>query len=448
MVEAAFMTTILKWMFAALLSAIIPAVAFDILLSDWNFDVAPPWSWVMVAIIPLAGSTLLILQAKWPAKAGRTACAILISHAAIMLAFGWWRYTIVGISIFIDLLLIAVVLPASLKKGPLGRFSGATIVWAALLFGLGFPAALANSAIVVWRAEAIAGDRPYCIQYASQTDAFAYEPARTLLDLSPLKMQQRLGTAAGMSGAWIVWQAHAVLVISDGKPSFFYWLYNEENFLDVVRSREEDTSRGYYPEPKVFCTPRQHYARQLLAWRHAPGKFDISIAGRQFSVPEEYRPRKNDDALVIDAVSPDFAAYDPGKNRLEQYKYDVRISDARSANLSSALERLISTSSAAEKIEPQFDLNRIQLYVDDGKRRASRGVVYTAYDDAGQLTRLIHCWPANVFPAPSCQLVFLRTGLALALAIEDPSEWQPIEQRLADVLASFEINRAGPTGEH
>src|SRR5215470_17108097 len=87
-------------------------------------------------------------------------------------------------------------------------------------FWVGLPAALANGIVVTWRAEAIAGDRPYCIQYASQTDAFAYEPARTLFDISALKMRQRQGKAAGLSGAWIVWQDHGVLIIADTKLSF------------------------------------------------------------------------------------------------------------------------------------------------------------------------------------------------------------------------------------
>jgi hypothetical protein len=143
--------TILKWMLVALLGAIVPAIAFDTLLSDWTFDVAPSWSWVLVSIIPLASSILLVLQGRWFSNVGRAACAILVLHAAMMILFGWWRHTIVEISVFLDLLLIAVVLPAAVKEFPLGRFSRATIFWTALLFGFGFPAALAK-----WRRRHVA----------------------------------------------------------------------------------------------------------------------------------------------------------------------------------------------------------------------------------------------------------------------------------------------------
>jgi hypothetical protein len=125
----------------------------------------------------------------------------LILHAALM--FGLWEFdfwpAVTGMALFLDLLLIAVIFRPALDIRPLRRFSSATIFWVAVLFGVGLPAALTNGIVVMWRAEAIAGDRPYCIQYASQTDAYAYESARTLFDLSALKMQQRLATPGGWS---------------------------------------------------------------------------------------------------------------------------------------------------------------------------------------------------------------------------------------------------------
>jgi hypothetical protein len=46
--------------------------------------------------------------------------------------------------------------------------------------------------VVVRQAEAAAGERPYCIEYASQHDGFQHKPARTLLHLSPFYMLSRL----------------------------------------------------------------------------------------------------------------------------------------------------------------------------------------------------------------------------------------------------------------
>jgi hypothetical protein len=209
------------------------------------------------------------------------------------------------------------------------------------------------------------------------------------------------------------------------------------------RKAYEDICRICFDAPKVFCTPKVHYARDLPVWWRAPNKFDTSIAGRQFSIPEVYRPRKNGEALVIDAAGPDFEAYDPDKNRLDQSWYEVRIFDASSRNLSSDLEQLLARrglTSGEVKIESQFNLNRIH-------RGVSSGGVYTGYDDAGQLMTLINCRSADSYPSPKCRLMFLNIDVAFDLAIVDPSEWQAIEQRLAQVLVSFEVGRTDRTPE-
>jgi hypothetical protein len=191
-----------------------------------DFDAEPPWSWAIVLTIPLAGSMLLFLRSRRPSKVIWIACAILTLHAATvigMLASGQSWFPIFEMSLFLDLLLIAAVLPAAVRSKPLGGFSRATVFWVSVFFGICLPVALANGIMVVSRAETIAGNRPYCIQYASQTDAFAYEGARTLFDLSALKMQSRI--MAGGSTAYY-FQYHGVLVVQDvGKLSFFNWSY-------------------------------------------------------------------------------------------------------------------------------------------------------------------------------------------------------------------------------
>jgi hypothetical protein len=444
-----FIYTMLKWVLPPLLGAIIPAITFDLLLNDWTLDNEPLWSWVMVPIIPLASLTLLVLQGRWLLIASRTACASLTSYTVIMLVFGRWWQTAGGISVFIALLLGAVVLPTAVALVPLGRFAKATIFWTALFFGVGFPAALANGFVVMWRAESIAGDRPYCIQYASQTDAFAYETARTLFDLSALKMRQRLGTA-GFTGTQFTWQDHAILVIDDRKFTFFNWSYNRENFLDEVRNRQhyEDPDRAYL-KPQVFCILQRHYARQLPIWHRTPGKFDISISGRHFSIPEAYRPRTRSDgvagsALVIDAASPDFDAYDPSKNRNWQFHYDVTIASEEAVDLSSVLKRRIAGREVVN-IEPEFDLRRIQLL--DLLRKNPSYLIYTQYDNAGRLMGLIDCevrysprlLPRNFFD-PNCRYMFVSDGFVFTLQTEGASQWQAIKQRLVDLLASFRVN--------
>jgi hypothetical protein len=305
-------------------------------------------------------------------------------------------------------------------------------------------ARLVNSVVVMTRAEAIAGDRPYCIQYASQTDPFAYEPARTLFDLSAFRMGTRI--ASGGSSKFY-WQNHGILIIDDGTLRFFNWSYRQENFLDDALGAK------YYPSqpnlaPQVFCTPRTHYARRLPIWSHSPGTLDISIAGRQFSIAESYKPRMNGAALVIDAVGPYFTAYYYTEGTFAQFYYDISISDANSESLSSAVERIISKSSAAEKVEPEFNMNKIQLYADDSIRRRSVGSLYASYDDAGRLTRLISCGSKDYIGLPdplNCRYTFLTDGLAFSLRIDDASQWAAIEQKLHDVISSFKSGRPDET---
>lgn len=460
--------SILKWILAALFSVIIPAIAFDILLLDWKFDVEPPWGWATISMIPLVSLTLLVLQDRWLSKFSRPACAILISHAAIMIVSGLAdRYRVVGVSVFVDLLLIAAVSPAAFGVIPLPRFSRATLFWIALLFGVGFPAGLANGVVVMWRAEALAGDRPYCIQYASQTDAFAYEPARTLFDLSALKMQQRLDYTAGFTGAQFVFQRHAVLVFEEGQPRLFSWSYRHEDFLDDVNNWPGHRA------PEVFCTPRKHYARHLPIWWRAPvGNIEFSISGRRFSIPEGYRPRQYSDAvvdlppfgdarwlgsslvgnaLVFDAVSPDFDAYDPSRNANWQYHYDIIIAGEDAVDLSSVLKRRIASYEKPD-IQPEFNLSRIQQR---DLRKFPKNVLYAEYDDAGTVIGLLNCdprygprlLPRNFFD-PNCRYMFVSDGLYFSLRTEGASQWQAIKQRLAHVLASFELNQPDQTRQH
>ena len=179
-----------------------------------------------------------------------------------------------------------------------------------------------------------------------------------------------------------------------------------------------------------------------------PGKFDISISGRHFSIPEAYRPRKRGDglvgnALVIDAAGPDFDAYDPSKNHNWQFYYDVAIASEEVGDLSSLLKRRVAGRDV-DNIDPEFGLSRIQLrQVTLGKK----DVLYTQYDNAGRLIALLDCevrygprlLPRNFFD-PNCKFVFVSDGFVFTLRTEGASRWQAIQQRLVHVLGSFLVN--------
>lgn len=438
---------------AAVLGAMIPAIAFHELLAHrWDFNAEPPWSWATISIVPLASSILLFLPTSRLLMALVSARTMLIMHATIMagmLVVGLWP-SVAGWSLILDLALIAAIsFRPQERLRPLGRYARSTIFWLAALFGAGLPIALAHGFVVFWRAEAIAGDRPYCIQYASQTDAFAYEPARTLFDLSALKMQQRLGTA-GFTGTQFIWQHPAVLIVDDGTPSFFRWSYSQEDFLDEMAYRrlfdsDEILRMLAYSTPRVFCNPALHYGRSLAVWTPSPTSFETTIAGHRLSIPESYLPRKEGQALIIDAVSPDFAPYAPTydrhKLRYWQHSYDVRIVDANSVDLSALFDKRTSSATSTEALAPQLNLQRTQLF----RGKFPTAQILTASDDAGRITDLIDCWAGGVrIPAePYCRYLLTDGGLSFDLSIDDPSQWQDIKQKLTVLLASFE-----PSGPH
>jgi hypothetical protein len=428
-----------KWLCALLCGGIVPFIGCYVFLTyAWDFTAEPGWAWATVSLIPLASTILLFVPPGQQTNASRVACAIMLLHAVLMaglLASGRWQ-PIAGMALLLDLLLIAMVLRSALGWRAPGRFAKATMLWIAVLFGVGVPLALANAAVVVWRAEALAGDRPYCIQYASQTDPFTYEPARTLFDLSALKMQTRL-----MSGGstMFYWQSHAVLVVEDTKRRFFNWSYKAEAFLAETLNHNLQEKEPDRFGPEILCRPAPHYATQLPIWRHEPGNIELSVAGRRFSIPEAYRPRMRRDAVVINAVPPDFAPY----NR-SNYS-DIGVTTDRAVDLSSILKG--STTGEARTVEPEFGLNKTQLYIAGSAhypdRKTLAATLYTAHDGAGRLTNLMTCGSKGLDPwTPNCACWFIADGLTFKLMLADPSQWQAVERTLSEKFASFELNRA------
>jgi hypothetical protein len=145
---------------------------------------------------------------------------------------------------------------------PATGFSKATFLWTGSLFGIGLPLMAANAGVVIWRAESIAGERPYCIEFASQTDVFAYEPVKTLFDLTALKMQARL--VFGQTGTLFTNQHHAILAIQGERTTFLNWSYWQENFLEEVKNRNwYDEPGKRYLNPGVRCRFETHFARRL-----------------------------------------------------------------------------------------------------------------------------------------------------------------------------------------
>jgi hypothetical protein len=431
----------LKWLIAVGCGCVVPAVAFDDFLArPWNFPTEPVWVWPTISLVPLASIVLLFLPSGRVVKVCRLFIAIFAVHAALMLGLrvsGRWL-SIAGAALFIDVLLIAAVFRSVLAGRSPGRFSMATIFWIGALFGVGLPLAFANSFVVAWRAEAIAAGRPYCIQRASQTDPFAYEPAQTLFDLSVFKMQARI--IAGGSSSYH-FQNHAVLVINDRERQFLNWSYGQEKFLDEVLDHE--LVRIGRREPDVVCRTAPHYAKLLPVWWHSPGNIEASIAGRRFSIPEAYRPRMKGEAIIINAASPDFVPYDlQDKNQSHiglQFSSNVTVT-AAAVDLAAILKRRVASFSEARNVEPEFDLNRTQLYL-AGAARPNEPIVtlYTGYDDTGKLTRIIDCGDRSPgHRGPACHYRFAADGLLFELMTDNPSQWSAVDRSLRARMVSFE----------
>ncbi len=209
----------LKWTLAALAGAVLPAAGFCLVLLGTAWTVQPSWVPLTISIVPLAAGLLLPLPAARFEKVYRRAFWAFVLHAALMGAMieaGWWTFA-AGVSLFVDVMLIFA--PGGTPGGR-KRLSKSMIFWVAALFGLCFPLTALNAIVVARQAEAIAAGRPYCIQYASQTDGLRHEPARTLLHLSPFYMLSRL-TGNGNGILTYHFQQHGMLVIDDGPAAVF-----------------------------------------------------------------------------------------------------------------------------------------------------------------------------------------------------------------------------------
>jgi len=422
---------------ALLAGAVLPLALLDAVLT-WPQDFAaePAWSWPLVAILPLAAGALLLISPERRRRLARPAGAILAAHAAlliVMLGLGCW-IAIAGISLFVDLLLVLALAPGLLGLRP-GRLSSATLLWMFVGFGLGFPAALANALVVRWRAEALAGDRPYCIQTASQTDAFAYEPARSLFDLSLVKMQARL--VSGAMGDRFHFQTHAVLFIAGEPPRFLNWSYAHEGFLDeVLNHRRFQDSPPPRFRPVIYCAPRPHFAADLPLWSAAPTLVAETVGQRRFAIPEAYRPRRIDDGFVIDALPPGFAPYDPRADHLPaQFYADISVKSADAVDLPTRLDRWRSWVAAGDAMRaaPEFDLDKLARV-----GPVPEGRLYAGYGADGAPMRTIECGTPITPGEPACRAMFVAGGFAVGLWMADPSQWRAIEDQLTRLVASFE----------
>jgi hypothetical protein len=311
---------------------------------------------------------------------------------------------------------------------------------AAACVGLAFAATFFTSTPVTQSASQIAGSLPYCIQVADVD--VDYRPARTLLDLSGLRMWARSGH-------------HAILVVPDeGRIRLFHWSYRKRDFVAGVF---DGSTEGY--GPGLACAPEVNFAPGLpLLWPLPHDSMTVQFSDWEiYRLPTAYQFRWRTNTvssryMSVAASSPDFR---PITTRWADLSPSER--DANSISIEWNPEWLLSL--MASKPDGQIvertgkyglQASKIIVRGKDGKEYETHQ--YAVHADAqgkGANTTLITCYPpSEPFPAQlypkSCQHRFLNKGRHVYFRHrpDDVPNWQAMQKRVLELFASFAIQGA------
>ncbi len=235
------------------LAALAPILVATMLIEQPWTHTEPPWSWLLVPPLPLIGLTMALSRPSeqaWRALAAIGAATAIVAFS--MLCLGIWPAVAV-VLLAIALMTLCATAPAAFTSRSPRVFGRALLAWTGCVLGFGIVAAFAEEFVIARKAEAYANGRAYCIEYASQKDAFGYEPVTNLFDLNGVKMRARL-TAGGST--MFRFQNHALIMVEadEGRKEWRSWSYTEQAF--VVG----------YGEVKTACAPAPHYVENLPIW--------------------------------------------------------------------------------------------------------------------------------------------------------------------------------------
>ncbi len=141
------------------------------------------------------------------------------------------------------------------------------------------------------RAQAIAGDRPYCIQVAQGVlGVTGYRPAASKLDLAGMTMR-----AAGF-------QFHAVMAVDRGGDFDLYnWSYRQHDWMPLA-NRE-------HAQPVISCRTQNGFVEALPLLKFAGSSAIRQFGNRSLRVPDRYRPAFLPDAtMTFIARAPEFGS--------------------------------------------------------------------------------------------------------------------------------------------
>ena len=233
------------------LAALVPILIGVAQLEQLWTHTDPPWGWLVVAPLPLIGLALALSKSAPIAWRFFTCLSAAIAFIGSMMLYVQYWPAIANLLLASTVPALAGTLPGAIMARPPRLLGRATLVWTGLVLGLGLVAAFAEEFIIARNAEAHANGRPYCLQFASQKNAFEYEPVKTLFDLNGMKMRARL--LAGGSTMFRN-QHHAWLVIEG--QTFLNWSYMTQSFRTDVGGNVS----------LVTCKAEKHFAKHLPTW--------------------------------------------------------------------------------------------------------------------------------------------------------------------------------------
>ncbi|WP_316176143.1 hypothetical protein [Bradyrhizobium sp. SZCCHNRI1073] len=308
------------------------------------------------------------------------------------------------------------------------------LVGLALIVTLLFVAAgAATSLLVAHGAEEIAGSEPYCIQISD--GASDYRPARVWFDLSIFKMRAR-------HDGLLYMQHHAILVV--GEPSnvrLYHWSYLHRVFEPGVINGQIE-GRG----PAITCLQvRDFVGKRLALIPVSPDSYYIRYSGGEtYLIPTVWQAEwsgGSSPSLLLATTAPDFQPLD---RRLMPAEFD-----SNSVFVTWDPEWMLSLMKdppGGEIVEQSREFGLVKTktitHGKDGKEYVGNG--YLAYDDGhGVNTTIIGCGTPSEAVPKSCQHRFINKGRHFYFRHrpEDVPNWQRMQQRILDLMASFEVHR-------
>lgn len=309
--------------------------------------------------------------------------------------------------------------------------------------GIALIAIVLNVLAVTQSARRIAGDSRYCIQVAGGENR--YKPARTLLDLSVLRLWGRLERG-------IYFSHHAILVV-DREPNRqqrFHWSYWQQQlapgFVPGLRNEEAE---GY--GSAVTCEPELGFAGGLR-WiiPETPDSDYVRFSAQEaYRIPKSYHAQWMGGArgywLLLGAPAPKFLALKKSredsteKERLNDWlivNSDPTISakfvDAINSDPVSVVERGV-----------EFELQKQKLFTEGSSSKAHASTRY--FNPVGERAdgpgpTLIWCQTPSVHDPKSCAHSFIGHGRNMSFRhrTEEVANWRDMQNRVLELLASFE----------